>query len=118
MGSILTIYNFTLKEEKNKGLHLNIYKGKVVLLFLSVVHNFPINTLSYLNPKDFAYLSIDKRINMPFFHWIKGEVDDIGSCFIKKSVQSVLVNRWGEITQVFYAGDSPSYIIKEIENQF
>lgn len=118
MGSILTIYNFTLKEEKNKGLHLNIYKGKVVLLFLSVVHDFPINILSYLNPKEFAYLSIDKRINISFFDWIQGEVDGMESHIITKQVLAVLVNRWGEITRVFYTGDSPSYIIKEIENQF
>lgn len=118
MSSILTIYDFTLKKEKDNDLRLNIYKGKVVLLFLSVIHNFPINTLLYLNSKDFVYLSIDKRINMPLFHWIKEEVDGMESCIIKKSVQSVLVNRWGEITRVFSTGDASSYIVKEIENQF
>ena len=55
---------------------------------------------------------------MPLFHWIKEEVDGMESCIIKKSVQSVLVNRWGEITRVFSTGDASSYIVKEIENQF
>lgn len=33
-------------------------------------------------------------------------------------VHSVLINRWGEITQIFYSGDTPSSIIEQIKEQF